>query len=149
MADDVGMQPIPPEILLAGSPPELAAIGERLRGLVVETLPGVRERVRTGWRVIGYDLPVGRRTVFFAWILPQQEHIHLGFVHGVALEDHDGLLHGQRGVKYARWTTFQQGDQPDEAALRALLIEAAALAALPREIRDWQLHNAGRAVERR
>ena len=143
------MDAIPPEILLAGSPPELAAIGERLRALVVETLPDVAERVRLGWHVIGYDLPVGRRTVFFAWILPQQEHIHLGFVHGVALEDRDHLLHGQRGVKYARWTTFQPGDEPDDAPLRGLLLEAAAVAGLPREIRDWQLHNAGSTGEQR
>ena len=29
------------------------------------------ERVRTGWRLIGYDLPVGRRTRYFAWVAPE------------------------------------------------------------------------------
>lgn len=130
------MEPIPAEVLLDEIPPELGAIGERMRLLVHETLPDALERVRPGWRVIGYDLPVGRRrTVFFAWILPQPEHIHLGFVHGTALDDPHGLLQGQRGVKYARWTTYAPGDAFDEVPVRALLIEAALVAGLPREAR--------------
>jgi hypothetical protein len=130
------MEPIPPEVLLDQVPSELGRIGVRMRRLVRETLPDVVERVRPGWRIIGYDLPVGpRRTVFFAWILPQVEHIHLGFVHGTALDDPHGLLQGQRGVKYARWTTYQPGDPFDEAPLRDLLANAALVAGLPREAR--------------
>lgn len=130
------MEPIPPEVLLDEIPPELGRIGERMRRLVLETLPDAIERVRPGWRVIGYDLPVGpRRTVFVAWILPQVEHIHLGFVHGTSLDDPHRLLRGQRGVKYARWTTFEPGDDLDEAPLRALLTQAAVVAGLPRDAR--------------
>lgn len=133
------VEQVPPEALLADSPAELGRIGERLREIVRAVLPDVLERVRPGWRVIGYDLPVGRRTVFFAWILPQQEHIHLGFVHGVALADPQHLLQGQRGVKLARWTTFLPGDEPDERALRELLTEAAVVAGMPRELRRWRI----------
>ena len=134
------MEPIPPEVLLDDVPPELGRIGQRLRELVHETLPDAIERVRPGWRIIGYDLPVGpRRSVFFAWILPQQEHIHLGFVHGTALDDPLQLLDGQPGVKYARWTTFERLDQLVEDPLRALLERAAIVAALPREARAAML----------
>jgi hypothetical protein len=134
------MEPIPPEVLLDKIPPELGRIGERMRQLVRQTLPDAAERVRPGWRVIGYDLPVGRgRTVFFAWILPEQDHIHLGFVHGTALDDPHQILCGQRGVKYARWTTFEAGDELDEAPLRALLVNAAGVAGLPRDVRRAQV----------
>jgi hypothetical protein len=134
------MEPIPPEILLDDVPPELGRIGQRLRDLVHETLPDAIERVRPGWRIIGYDLPVGpRRTVFFAWIMPQQEHIHLGFVHGLALDDPLRLLDGQPGVKFARWTTFERPDQLIEDPLRALLGQAAFVAGLPREDRGAML----------
>lgn len=143
--DALRMEPMPPEALLDATPDELALIGERLRTIVRSALPEAIERVRPGWRVIGYDLPIGRRTVFFAWILPQQEHIHLGFVHGVALEDPHRLLQGQRGVKLARWTTFEAGADLDEPALEDLLHEAALVAALPREARAWRMlqHPAG------
>jgi hypothetical protein len=79
---------------------------------------------------------VGRRTRFFAWILPQQEHIHLGFVHGVALDDPLDLLNGQPGVKYARWTTFEREGELDEEPLRALLEQSALVAGLPRDMRN-------------
>ena len=40
------MEPIPPEVLLDGIPPELARIGERMRRLVRAVLPDAVERVR-------------------------------------------------------------------------------------------------------
>lgn len=138
---------IPPEILLDEVPVELGRIGERLREIVRAAVPGVVERVRPGWRIIGYDLPLPRGTTFFSWILPQQEHIHLGFVHGVALEDPRHLLQGQPGVKLARWTTFIVGDEPDEVALRELLIDAALVAGMPTDARHWRIDD-GMRVER-
>ncbi len=50
-----------PEIhaFLDGYPDRMIAIAERLRSLVRETLPDSTERVRAGWRIIGYDVPVG------------------------------------------------------------------------------------------
>jgi hypothetical protein len=71
--------------------------------------------------------------------MPQQEHIHLGFVHGLALDDPLRLLDGQPGVKFARWTTFERPDQLIEDPLRALLGQAAFVAGLPREDRGAML----------
>ncbi len=121
---------MPPEALLADFP-HLAVTAERLRTIVRSAVPEAIERVRPGWRLIGYDLPVGRRTVFFAWIWPQPEHVHLGFVHGVAVPDPDRLLRGQRGVKLARWTTFTAGESIDDGALAQLVLAAAEIAVLP------------------
>jgi hypothetical protein len=133
-----GMDPMPPEALLADVPEPMAAIARRLRLVVRHALPDAIERVRTGWRIIGYDVPVGRRNVYFAWIWPQFEHVHLGFVHGVAMDDPERRLKGQSSVKLARWTTFTPSDPIDEPVLGALIREGARVATLPRPERLWR-----------
>lgn len=131
------MDAMPPEALLADYPEPMAAIARRLRLVVRGALPDVTERVRTGWRIIGYDVPVGRGSVYFAWIWVQAEHVHLGFVHGVAMDDPERRLHGAPGVKLARWITLIPGDPIDEPMLAALVREGARVATLPRPERLW------------
>jgi hypothetical protein len=123
---------LPPEALLAGLPEPMVTIAGRLRSLVRSTVPGAVERVRPGWRVIGYDVPLGRgRTAFFAWVMPQFEHVHLGFPRGVLLTDTDGLLGGAGEAKLARWLTARRLDEVDEDAYRGFLEEAASIARTP------------------
>ena len=62
---------IPPDFFLAGYPDETRR-RERLRAVVKGAVPDVIERVRAGWRMIGYDVPVGRRDVYFAWVMPER-----------------------------------------------------------------------------
>ena len=126
------MDPIPPEALLADYSPPIAAIGHRLREIVRLAAPDAIERVRTGWHIVGYDLPVGRRTVYFCWVMPERKHIHLGFVHGVAMDDPDRLLRGDGVTKLARWVTLRPGDEPDTTSLTWLVQEAARVATLSR-----------------
>ena len=104
-------EPIPPEALLAGVPTPIAAIADRLRTIVRSAVPESIERVRTGWRLIGYDLPVGGRTVYFAWIWPEAVHVHLGFPKGTLLDDPDGVLQGTGITKAARWFTLHSQDE--------------------------------------
>jgi hypothetical protein len=121
---------IPPEALLWEQAPAMAAIGMRLREVVFAAVPDALERVRPGWRVIGYDVPVGRRTSFFAWIWAQPEHVHLGFPHGVVLDEPPGTLEGAGVTKRARWFTVAPGDSPDIDELRRVTLAAAELARL-------------------
>ena len=144
-----GMDPMPPEALLAGCAEPMHAIAEQLRLVVRRPLPDVIERVRIGWLIIGYDVPVGRRTAYFAWIWPQVEHVHLGFVHGVAMDDPERRLRGQPGVKLARWITLVPGDPIDEPALEALVREGARVAGLPRPERLWRALDAEAGPARR
>ena len=83
------MDSIPPELLLEDFPPPMQAIAQRLREIVRGTVPDAVERVRPGWRLIGYDLPIGRKLVYFAYVAPEIEHVHLGFEHGWAMRDPD------------------------------------------------------------
>ena len=98
---------MPPEALLEGYPAAMTFLAEGLRRIVREAVPESLERVRVGWRVIGFDLPVGRRTAYFAWIMPQVEHVHLGFPKGMQLDDPAGVLEGRGITKAARWLTLR------------------------------------------
>ncbi len=127
---------IPPEALLADYPPPMAHLAQELRALVREAVPEALERVRTGWRIIGYDLPVSpRRTVFFAWIMTQREHVHLGFPKGVLLDDPQRALGGDGITKQARWLTVAHPDELDRELTIAYSREAAAVASLSRSER--------------
>ena len=129
------IETLPPEALLADFPPGHAAIAERLRAVVMDVAPDAIERVRSGWRLIGYDLPRRRGTTFFAWIWPQAEHVHLGFPLGVAMSDPDGVMEGAGVTKQARWLTYDAVDDIDEPVARRLIDEAARVAGLSHEER--------------
>lgn len=124
--------PFPPEALLADAPEPIRGIAERLRVIVRRAVPDAIERVRPGWRVIGYDVPVGRRTAYFAWIMAQPEHAHLGFPRGDLMDDPDRRLSGTDVTLRARWITLQPGDRISAAALASLVREAARVARQPR-----------------
>jgi hypothetical protein len=129
------MDDLPPEALLEDYPPPMRAIANDLRSIVRATFPDAIERVRPGWRLIGYDLPSGRpgrRTVYFAFVWAEIEHVHLGFEHGWAMRDPDRLLQGQGVTKRVRWVTVRPGDVIDTARLTGLVREAAAVALMSR-----------------
>jgi hypothetical protein len=140
---------IPAEALLEPLPPPLAEISNRLRAIVRRTLPDVVERVRPGWGIIGLDLPVGRREVYFAWIWPQAQprhtHVHLGFVHGLLMDDPEGALEGAGVTRNARWLTFGPGDSIDQPRVPTLLREAERHALLPGVVRRAALRDRGLA----
>ncbi len=129
------MDAIPPEALLDDFPPPMRAITERLRAIVQAALPDAIERVRPGWRLIGYDVPVGRRSAYVGYIAPEVEHVHLGFEWGVLMDDPRGLLQGAGITRQVRWLTFREGDPIDEAACTDLLHEAVRVATMSRHER--------------
>lgn len=132
MRDSVAVDPIPPEALIAPYPEPMRAIARRLQRLVRRTFPDAIERVRPGWHLIGYDLPGHGRTVYFTYIAPEVEHVHLGFEHGWAMRDPQRLLQGEGITKQVRWLTFRPGDAIDQRACAVLLREAARVAAMSR-----------------
>ena len=130
------MESLPPELFLEGYPPAIRERAERLRAIVRRAVPDVIERVRPGWRLIGYDIPVGRRFRYFAWVAPEPLHVHLGFEVGTLMADPDGVLQGAHlKLKKVRFLTFRAGDRIPEARLAALTKQAARIAAMSREER--------------
>jgi hypothetical protein len=130
------MDPIPPEALLAGYPPPMRDIAEALRAIVRRAVPDAVETVRPGWRLIGYDVPAGRRrVVYFCWVAPEPGHVHLGFQYGIFMVDPDGGLLGKGITRQVRWVTLRESDPIPEAHLVALVRESARVALLSRSER--------------
>lgn len=114
---------------MSGFPPEIGDLAERLRRVVHEAVPDALERVRSGWRLIGYDVPVGRRTRYFAFVAPEPEHVHLGFEYGAWMADPDELLLGAHlNLRKVRFVTYEPGDAIPTKALVRYTRQAAALA---------------------
>ena len=123
------MGPIPPELFLSGYSPAIQDVADRLRAVVHRAVPDAVERVRTGWRLIGYDVSVGRRTRYFAFVAPELEHVHLGFEYGVWMTDPDALLLGAHlKLRKVRYVTYRPGDRMPAATLVEYTREAATLA---------------------
>ena len=127
---------MPPEALLADYPPPMREIAAWLREVVHRAVPDATERVRTGWRIIGFDLPVtARRSVYFAWIMIESAHVHLGFPNGVLMADPHGRMNGRGITKKARWVTIAPGSTVPAEDLVELIHEAVAVATMSREER--------------
>jgi hypothetical protein len=123
---------IPPDLFLKGYSDGVRATANRLRAVVNAAVPDAIERVRPGWALIGYDLPIHRHGVYFAWVWPEREHVHLGFQHGIFMDDPDRMLQGAHlKLKKVRYVTVDPGEDFPEAAFVELTRRAADIAALP------------------
>jgi hypothetical protein len=128
--------PIPAEVFLAAYPDDTRSQADILRSLVRRAVPGVIERVRPGWRLIGYEIPVGRRPRYFAYVAPEPKHVHIGFEYGVLMADPQRLLEGAHlRLRKVRFLTFRPGQPIPAADVLELTWEAARVAILSREER--------------
>ncbi|MEO8625832.1 MAG: DUF1801 domain-containing protein [Candidatus Limnocylindrales bacterium] len=118
---------------LADYPQPIAAQSQRLRELVREAVPSSVERVRPGWRLIGYDLPITRHGTYFAWVWPEQEHVHVGWQVGTLMADPRGLLRGAHlRLKKVRYLTYGPRERIAPRVVIDFTRDAARIAALSR-----------------
>jgi hypothetical protein len=111
-------------------------IAESLRRIVRRAVPDAIERVRPGWRLIGYDLPRDhRRSTYFCFIVPEPEHVHLGFEYGTLMADDDRLLLGEGITKKVRWVTLREPPVIPAPHLERLVQEGARVALMSRDER--------------
>ena len=65
------MEQVPPQAFLDDFPAIMQATAGALRRVVREAVPDAIERVRLGWHLIGYDLPIRRYGLYFAYVAPE------------------------------------------------------------------------------
>src|SRR5918997_4886165 len=119
------MEQIPADAFLAAYPDGIRVAADALRALVRRAVPDVVERVRPGWRLIGYEVPVGRRSRYFAYVAPEPHHVHLGFEYGVWMSDPHRLLEGAHlRLRKVRYVTYGPGRVPSDRRLVELTREA-------------------------
>jgi len=129
------MEQITPDEYLAGYPPVIQETAAALRALIREAVPDAIERVRVGWHLIGYDLPLRRYGVYFAYVAPEAAHVHLGFEYGAFMDDPDGLLEGAGITRQVRWLTIASPEEIPHDPAVALIREGARVATLTRSER--------------
>jgi hypothetical protein len=133
---------IPPEVFLEGYADDIRETANRLRAVVKRAVPDATERVRPGWALIGYDLPVRGKSVYFAWVWPERKHVHLGFEHGIFMDDPQRVLQGAHlKLKKVRYVTVDPGHNFPEDTYAELTRHAADIAALPQGARSSLLHD--------
>ena len=119
--------------------PPIANLCERLRAVVKKATPEAIERLRPGWRLIGYDLPAkGRgKGTYFAWVWPEVEHVHVGWQTGTLMDDPEHVLRGAHlKLKKVRYLTYAPGDRIVGRVVMAFTRDAARIAAMSRGERE-------------
>jgi hypothetical protein len=135
------MDELPTEVFLDSYPVPIRAAANELRAIVKRGVPDALEGVRTGWRIIGYSVPIagGRRTRMFAGIGPEPKHCHLFLEYGAFLRDPEQLLEGAHlRLKQVRYLTFKSGEEVAAAPIaeiERLVREATVVAGMTREER--------------
>lgn len=106
--------------LLSPYPAPLRKLAAATRALVASTVPHASQRVRTGWRLLGFSAPN-----YFACVAPVADHVRIGFEHGVLLEDGAGILEGTGSQM--RWIAIRRAADLRRPEVAALIAQAADL----------------------
>lgn len=110
---------------LSACTPKARRLVEAARSRILQVVPDATEKVRPGWRLIGYNAPA-----YFAFIAPDRDQVRIGFEWGVRLADPGGLLEGEGSQ--VRYVVIRSTRDLASPALGALLREAASIRPPPR-----------------
>lgn len=124
---------VKPEQILEGHTPQIRALAERLRRIILETVPDAVEAAYPVWRGIGYR---HSESGYFCGIFPQKNSVKLGFEYGVLLPDPDGLLRGSG--KQVRYLVFKEAKEIQVSAIKKL-IRAAIRLPIDKEAKRWMM----------
>lgn len=98
---------------------DMRPVAQRLREVIVEVDPDAVEVVRLGDRAATYGVGPKKMSEGYAYILPYDNWVNLGFYQGALLHDPTGLMEGT-GAKM-RHVKVRSVDDAERAAVRRLL----------------------------
>jgi hypothetical protein len=108
--------------LLTSYPPPVVSTVKKLRQLIHQIAPEVKEKANRGWRSISYrDSQVG----YFCGIFPFEDHVDLIFEFGWLLDDPHGILQGD--TRQTRYLRFHEAGDIDGESVKFFLQEALGL----------------------
>lgn len=108
--------------LLEVTEPPLRPIVEALRSMILEVDPDAVEVVRLGDRAATYGVGPRKMKEGYAYVLPYEQWVNLGFYQGVDLPDPDGVLEGSGArMRHVKVRTAAEAARP---VLRALVASA-------------------------
>ncbi len=106
------------EEFLAKYPPDIQAITNRLRTVVMRGAPGVREGLYARDNQFAYSFS-GRYSERIVYLVPMKDYVRLGFFWGGYLPDPEHLLVGEgKRLRHIKVTSIKQAGRP---ALKALV----------------------------
>ena len=110
--------------LLELAVPAMRPIVVRLKEIVIEVDPKAVEVVRLGDRAATFGVGPKKMTEGYAYVMPHEHWVNLGFYKGAALPDQGGLLEGTGAkMRHVKVRDLAAAEAPD---LRALIIAAVA-----------------------
>jgi hypothetical protein len=100
--------------LLTITPESLRPVAERLRAIIWEADPQTVEVVRLGDRAATYGTGPRKMIDGYAYIMPHQNWINLGFYQGASLPDPAGLLEGTgKKLRHVKVRSLAEAEQPE------------------------------------
>jgi hypothetical protein len=112
------------EDLMAMTVPDMQPIAARMREIVFEIDPDAVEVVRLGDRAATYGLGPKKMSEGYAYILPHQNWVNLGFYKGADLPDPTGILEGTgKKLRHIKVRSIKDAERRE---VRALIEEALA-----------------------
>jgi len=105
---------------IGASSPQIQEIARALRSLIADVYPGLVEAPWPKLHVVGYGVGPKKLTEHFCYIGAYRDSANLGFNHGRALPDPEGLLEGTgKSFRHVKILTLDFLERP---ALRNLLV---------------------------
>ena len=114
---------VTPAAILKPFPPRVRALANRLRAIVKQAAPALREAAYPGWKAVGYR---HAEAGYVCGVFPAGESVRLIFERGARLADPDGLFAASGRTRQVRYVTIRAAADIKVRALTRLVRAAVA-----------------------